>query len=512
MSGEIPVLGFAGYSNSGKTTLICRILEELKKKTFRVAVIKHHGHGTGIEEDGIIRDTERYGKHGADYVRLVLGPEGPDAVIAGLRGRPYDLILLEGFKTSTWPKLLVRRKRAEAPDFPLPHLLGVISDDSRDAPEGLNWFHCDDIHGIVRYMEDEILERRMIYMVNITLNGQKMEVSKDKTLLEIARENGLDIPTLCYNKKLHLFAGCRLCVMEITGRKNLASSCSTKPLEGMVVQTHSEKVMKARKDILDLLISNHPEELSASTKVGNDNLKKYALEYGVLKGSYEGKSRNYEIDDANAAYIRDPNKCILCGQCVNTCDQIQVTHTIDFRGKGFDTKIATAFDLPISTDNCRLCGQCVSACPTGALIHKQLKDVDPSKVTKVRTTCPFCGTGCNFDLNVVDGKVVGVTPLDEATVNSSSLCVKGRYHSDMLYSPDRLTTPLIKKDGTFVPVSYEEAFDYVAKRMGEVKEQYGGDAIAGLASARCTNEDNFILQKLFRVGFKSNNIDHCART
>lgn len=349
-------------------------------------------------------------------------------------------------------------------------------------------------------------------MVSITLNGQKIEAAADKTLLEISREHGIDIPTLCYNKKLKTFAGCRMCVVEINGRKTLASSCSTRPLEGMVVQTHSEKVMKARKEILDLLISNHPEDLFTQVKVGNNKFQEYAKEYGVLKGNYEGVQRNYEIDAANPAYIRDPNKCILCGQCVSTCDQIQITHTIDFLGKGFNTKVAPAFDLPISTDNCRLCGQCVSACPTGALIHKQLKDVNPANVTKVRTTCPFCGTGCNFDLNVVDGKVVGVTPIEEATVNSTSLCVKGRYHTDMLNSKDRLTTPLIKKDGVFVEATYDEAFDFIANKITEIKEKYGADSITGLSSARCVNEDNYIFQKLFRVGFGTNNIDHCART
>ena len=349
-------------------------------------------------------------------------------------------------------------------------------------------------------------------MVSITLNGNKMDVSEEKTLLEIARENGIDIPTLCYNKKLKLFAGCRMCVVEVTGRKNLAAACSTKPLQGMVIQTDSDKVIKSRKDILDLLVSNHPEDLLSATKVGDDRFKEYAVKYGVTKGSYKGEGRNYDIDDENPAYIRDPNKCILCGQCVNTCDQIQISHTIDFLGRGFDTKVAPAFDLPISTENCRLCGQCVSECPTGALIHKQLADVDSAKVTKVRTTCPFCGTGCNFDLNVVDNKVVGITPAEDAVVNGTSLCVKGRYHTDMLYNKKRLTTPLIKKDGKFVEVTYDEAFDHIAENIKRIIEKYGSDSITGLSSARCTNEDNFVFQKLFRVGFGTNNIDHCART
>ncbi len=349
-------------------------------------------------------------------------------------------------------------------------------------------------------------------MISITLNGQKMEASAEKSILEIARENGIDIPTLCYNKKLTLFSGCRICVVEIAGRKSLAASCSTRPLEGMVIQTHSDKVLKSRREILDLLISNHPEDLFIQTKVGNNKLQEYAKEYEVLKGSYEGEKKNYEVDSVNAVYIRDQNKCIVCGQCVNVCDQVQISHTYDYLGKGFNTKIGTAFDLPISTDNCRLCGQCVSACPTGALIHKQLADIEPAKITKVRTTCPFCGTGCNFDLNIVDGKVVGVTPLEEATVNGTELCVKGRYHSDMIGSKHRLTTPLIKKNGVFVEATYDEAFEYIIDNIKKIKDKYGADSLAGLSSARCVNEDNYIFQKLFRAGFGTNNVDHCART
>ena len=515
MRRRMPVAGFAGYSGSGKTTLICGILDLLTKKSLRIGVIKHHGHGTDSDLDGIMKDTELFQRHGAAFVQLLVGGEQPEPVLDSLEEEPLDLILVEGFKKSSLPKFLVKRTGAEGPDFIPENLLGVISEDPEDRIGTLPWFHSNDLIGIAGYIEKEILaiiERSINRMVNITLNGQKMEVSKDKTILAIARENGIDIPTLCHNQKLKTFAGCRMCVVEITGRKNLASSCSTKPLEGMVIQTHSDKVMKARKDILDLLISNHPMDCLTCSSVGNCTLQDLSFEYKVKVGTYLGEKKHYEIDDANPAYITDADKCILCGKCVNTCDQIQISHTIDFRGKGFRTKVSPAYGLPISTDNCRLCGQCVSACPTGALTHKMFQNVRPWKVRKVRTTCPFCGTGCNFDLNVVDGKVVGVTPIEEATVNSTSLCVKGRYHTDMLNSPDRLTTPLIKKDGEFVAVSYEEALDYVATRIGEIKETYGPDSIAGLASARCTNEDNYILQKLFRVGFGTNNIDHCART
>ena len=244
-------------------------------------------------------------------------------------------------------------------------------------------------------------------MINLIINGREISAPKGTTILEVAKENGIEIPTLCYAKDLSPFGGCRLCVVEVKGQKNLQASCATLVKEGMEVNTKSEKVIKARKDILDLLLSNHPTDCLTCDKVGECELQDYAYEYGVKEGSYKGEKKNYAIDSLNPVMERDQSKCILCGKCVRVCKEIQVTHAIDFSGRGFNTKIATAFDAPIDYKNCRLCGQCISVCPTGALINKQLKGARPWEVEKVQTTCPFCGTGCNFDLNVKDGKVVG---------------------------------------------------------------------------------------------------------
>jgi len=349
-------------------------------------------------------------------------------------------------------------------------------------------------------------------MINLIINGREISAPKGTTILEVAKENGIEIPTLCYAKDLSPFGGCRLCVVEVKGQKNLQASCATLVKEGMEVNTKSEKVIKARKDILDLLLSNHPTDCLTCDKVGECELQDYAYEYGVKEGSYKGEKKNYAIDSLNPVMERDQSKCILCGKCVRVCKEIQVTHAIDFSGRGFNTKIATAFDAPIDYKNCRLCGQCISVCPTGALINKQLKGVRPWEVEKVQTTCPFCGTGCNFDLNVKDGKVVGVTPNPNSPVNGTSLCVKGRYHVDFINSPDRLTKPLIKKDGKFIESSWEEAMALVVENLKNAKESYGPDSIAGLSSARCTNEENFVFQKMMRVAIGTNNVDHCART
>lgn len=349
-------------------------------------------------------------------------------------------------------------------------------------------------------------------MVKLTINGKEITVEEGISILEAARENGIDIPNLCYDENLSPFGGCRLCLVEIKGYKNLVTSCSTKVKEGMEIYTESEKVVKVRKDILDLLLSNHPMDCLTCDKVGECKLQDYAYRYGIKGGSFKGEKKNYAIDSLNPVMERDQNKCILCGKCVRVCKEIQISNVVDFVGRGFNAKVTTAFDEPIDYENCRLCGQCISVCPTGALINKQFKGIRPWEVKKVRTTCPFCGTGCNFDLNVKDGKVVGVTPNPESPVNGTSLCVKGRYHTDFINSPDRLTTPLIKKNGKFVEASWEEAMALVVENLQSAKRNYGPDSIAGLSSARCTNEENFVFQKMMRVAIGTNNVDHCART
>ncbi|TCS87049.1 4Fe-4S dicluster protein [Keratinibaculum paraultunense] len=351
-------------------------------------------------------------------------------------------------------------------------------------------------------------------MSNVTINidGQDVTVPRDYNIIQAAEKIGIEIPALCYDKNLSPFGGCRLCLVEIKGYKNLVASCSTKVKEGMEIYTESEKVVKVRKDILDLLLSNHPMDCLTCDKVGECKLQDYAYKYNIKGGSFKGEKKNYAIDSLNPVMERDQNKCILCGKCVRVCKEIQISNVVDFVGRGFNTKVTTAFDEPIDYENCRLCGQCISVCPTGALINKQFKGIRPWEVEKVRTTCPFCGTGCNFDLNIKDGKVVGVTPNPESPVNGTSLCVKGRYHTDFINSPDRLTTPLIKKKGKFVEASWEEAMALVVENLQNAKRNYGPDSIVGLSSARCTNEENFVFQKMMRVAIGTNNVDHCART
>ena len=349
-------------------------------------------------------------------------------------------------------------------------------------------------------------------MVDLTIDGKAVNVPAGTTILEAAQSIGIDIPNFCYDRDLTIFGGCRMCVVEVEGARNLQAACSTPVTPGMVVQTESERVVRARRMILELLLANHPSECIVCEKTGDCRLQDYCYRYGVKESPFTGEKREVEIDRGNHLIERDPNKCILCGKCVQVCHDVQVTGTIDFVERGFYTRVTTPYDLPLNMDICRFCGQCVGVCPTGALSNKQFDGTRPWEVTKVRTTCPFCGVGCNFDLNVKDDRVIGVTPTPEAPVNGRSLCVKGRFHKDLIDSPERITTPLIKREGKLVEASWEEALEEVASRFKEIAAADGPDAIAALSSARCTNEENFLMQKFMRTAIGTNNVDHCART
>ncbi len=347
-------------------------------------------------------------------------------------------------------------------------------------------------------------------MVTITINKKQYEVLEGKTILEVCREIGIEIPTLCHDDRLEPHAACRLCVVEIEGRRNLMTACSTKVEQGMVIETHSEKVIKSRKNILDLMISNHPLDCLTCNKSGDCGLQKYCYEYGILEGSFKGEKKNYPIDDSNHFYISDPNKCILCGKCVRVCSELQGTNAIGLSDRGFITKVTTPFDEGLINSKCVSCGNCVSVCPVGSLEPKSRERFRKWETRKVRTTCSYCGVGCQMDLIVKGEKVVGVEPA-KGPSNNGLLCVKGKFAYPFVNHPDRLKTPLIKRDGKFEEATWEEAYELIAEKIKETKNAYGSDSLAGLTSARCTNEENYLFQKLFRAVVGTNNVDHCAR-
>jgi len=326
-----------------------------------------------------------------------------------------------------------------------------------------------------------------------------------------ARNAGVKIPTLCHDDRLEPYGGCRLCSVEVKGVPRLLPACTTPVARKMEVITESETITRIRKRLVSLMLSNHPNDCMRCEKAGECALQDLAYEYGVDGSEYGGERWDLPIRKANPFIVYDPNKCVTCGRCIRICNEVVMAGTIDWVGRGFHTYPDTAFRKPRSLSNCEFCGQCVSTCPTGALIDK--KGIGKGRVNelkRVKTTCTYCGTGCNITVHAKDNEILKIASKAQ-TWNEGWLCVKGRFGYRFVNNPERLTSPLIKKNGEFEEASWEEALDRVGRRIIEIRDKYGADAIGGLSSARCTNEENYAFQKLIRAGIGTNNVDHCAR-
>ena len=351
-------------------------------------------------------------------------------------------------------------------------------------------------------------------MVTVRIDGRTVEIPKGSAIVDAAKKAGITIPTLCYfdlqNKMTGLNSSCRVCVVEVAGRKNLAAACSTPVMEGMEILTATERVIAARKMMLELLLSDHAQDCLTCEKAGNCKLQDLCFEYDIKETRFAGIMNNLPLDESNEFYTRNMNKCVNCRRCVNTCSAYQCTDAIDFAGRGFGARVAAPFEEDIKDSVCVSCGNCVSVCPVGALQAKSKEKFRSWEVSKTKTTCSYCGVGCEMNLIVKGNKVVGVEPSNGAA-NQNLLCVKGKFGYNFINHPDRLKTPLIRKNGELVEASWAEAYDLIAEKVTKTKTDFGTEALAGLTSARVTNEENYLFQKMVRTVFGNNNVDHCAR-
>lgn len=291
-------------------------------------------------------------------------------------------------------------------------------------------------------------------MLNVTIDGISTKVPEGTTVMEAAAQLGIDIPALCYLKGINEVGACRICVVEVKGARSLQASCVLPVSEGMEVQTESQSVVEARKEILKLILANHPNDCLTCRKAGECKLQEYAYRYDVKFVEHNGMRKNYDIDTTNPYVYRDNNKCILCGRCVSTCSKVPERAVLAFGNRGFNTTVIADNNKAMGESNCVSCGRCISVCPVGALMDSRTMDLSRSwELEKEDIKCAVCDYGCNFQLLKKDNKVVGVRALSAG--EGRPLCLKGRLTVDLTYN-DNPKVPYIKKDGEFVEASWAE--------------------------------------------------------
>ncbi len=364
--------------------------------------------------------------------------------------------------------------------------------------------------------------------VNITLNGKKIEAQAGQTILELARAHDVSIPTLCYHKDLSPTGNCRICVVEVKGSRFLQAACVTQVWEGMEIETDSAKAIASRKLSLSLMLANHSPNCTTCDVSGECDLQDLAYEYQVDAPAWGSKGTRYPVDsDPNPFIHVDMNKCILCRRCVLACGEIQVRDVWGVAERGFEEVIVAGANTNLLEARCESCGQCVAYCPTGALSNKMSYGKGTARareITRVTTTCPYCGVGCQFDVLVKHKRIIGVASNSNAPVNGMALCVKGRYGYDFVHHSDRLKTPRVRrylledtskkrkgKAWDWVDTDWETALNITAQKLLESRDSHGPDSVGVLTSAKCLNEENYLMNKLARQVIGTNNIDHCAR-
>lgn len=353
--------------------------------------------------------------------------------------------------------------------------------------------------------------------IKIFIDGKEVEANKEDTFLKVIQREGFYVPTLCYEKDLRPSGSCRLCIVEDEKTGKVFPSCTTPVYDNASIMTNSEKLRKSRETLIELILSYHPLNCMVCEKDGNCVLQDLAYEYvpaEKLKKYQAPPNKGYPKVLKNDFFTLDYEYCIKCGKCVQVTQELQLCNVLTMQGRGTDVYPTPGFDMTFDEAGCVGCGNCVAVCPVAALVPNTLYHAGREKnFERTVTTCTYCGVGCQLELvtHKKTNKIVYVDSYRDAVVNGLALCAKGRYGFDFVHHEDRINTPFIRKNDVLQPASWEEAFDLIEKKFRDIYEKHGSEAFGFLSSAKCTNEENYLMQKLARAVFKTNNVDHCAR-